>query len=284
MCVNSGGNVVINWTCQYDGVKSIDVLRSVDKDFNYSEIGKVKNLKRGAQQYIDSTPQQGDNYYKLLITFKSGLNWHSDHGQVQVTATKKTTPVSGMYAKPNVVKNEVKPLHEVQKKDSIKMASKSGAVNPELPTNKTRAGAELGINNGKVNASGVQTVITSNKTGVLNKTSTGKLDSNLTHTHKHFSLPVTHDTDADPVCQITSKYVFVDTNTGQVNIEIKDELKIHHYSVKFYDRSHTAVLDIPRINVEKIIFDKRNFRQKGTYKFVLRKDNLEWDSGFIVIH
>ena len=76
--------VVLSWTCQYDGIKSIAVLRSYDSNFNYSTIGYVKKLYKGTQAFVDGHPNPGKNFYKLSIVFNSGLTWGSNHFGVYV--------------------------------------------------------------------------------------------------------------------------------------------------------------------------------------------------------
>ena len=76
--------VILSWSCQYDGVKSIAVLRSYDSNFNYSTIGYVKKLYKGVQAFADGHPNPGKNFYKLSIVFNSGLTWSSNHYGVNV--------------------------------------------------------------------------------------------------------------------------------------------------------------------------------------------------------
>jgi hypothetical protein len=69
---------LLSWNCQYEGVKSIAVQRSSDSVFNFVSIGYVKNLKKGAQAYIDGHPMPGNNWYRLYIVFNSDLTWYSN--------------------------------------------------------------------------------------------------------------------------------------------------------------------------------------------------------------
>lgn len=69
---------ILSWYCQYDGIKSIAVLRSRDSIYNFTTIGYVKNLKKGLQGYVDGHPLPGNNWYKLYIVFNSDLTWHSN--------------------------------------------------------------------------------------------------------------------------------------------------------------------------------------------------------------
>lgn len=75
---------LLSWNCQYDGVKSIAVQRSGDSVFNFVSIGYVKNLKKGAQAYIDGHPVPGNNWYRLYIVFNSDLTWYSNRYKLVV--------------------------------------------------------------------------------------------------------------------------------------------------------------------------------------------------------
>lgn len=79
MCVREGGTVRLLWSCQYDGVKAIVVNRSYDSLKNYSQIGTVGDVKKGIQSFVDERPLAGRSYYKVIVVFRSGLNWSSNH-------------------------------------------------------------------------------------------------------------------------------------------------------------------------------------------------------------
>lgn len=263
-CANEKGSVVVSWNCQYDALKSIVVQRSSDKDFHYTDIGTLKNLKKGPQFFTDTAPMSGDNFYKLLITFKSGLKWHSDFGHAIVTGVPQSRPVTKLPAVQNTLPNsaasvpDVKPNAALIKKDSVFVVVKPRPGKMD---------SVLSVPRSSLSVSYVQP--TAKDTGKIPK--------------KKFYLPAANDTDSDPVCIITSKYLQTDASSGNIIIEVNDDVKMHHYSLRFYDRSRTVVVEIPRINAPKVILDKRNFRQRGSYKFVLKKDGGELDSGFVII-
>lgn len=81
---SENGISLLSWNCQYDGVKSIAVQRSSDSVFNFVSIGYVKNLKKGAQAYIDGHPMPGNNWYRLYIVFNSDLTWYSNRYKLVV--------------------------------------------------------------------------------------------------------------------------------------------------------------------------------------------------------
>jgi hypothetical protein len=66
-------------------------------------------------------------------------------------------------------------------------------------------------------------------------------------------------------------------------MDLPDDIDSHHYSIKFYDGRQQLITEVPHINSAHIIFDKRNFPQKGLYKFELRRDVTEFESGFVSI-
>lgn len=76
--VTQKGMNILSWTSQYERLKSIAVQRSSDSFFNYTTIGYVKNLKKGAQAFIDGHPLPGTNWYRLQIAFGSDLTWQSN--------------------------------------------------------------------------------------------------------------------------------------------------------------------------------------------------------------
>lgn len=82
------GLVVLGWTAQWDGIKSIAVQRSSDSVYNFTTIGYVKNLKKGPQGFIDGHPMPGKNYYRLYIAFASDLTWFSNRTLVVVDSAQ----------------------------------------------------------------------------------------------------------------------------------------------------------------------------------------------------
>ena len=82
------GVMVLTWTCQYDGIKSIAVQRSSDSIHNYATVGYVRNIKKGVQAFVDGHPAPGNNWYQLYIIFNSGLTWNSNRLKLHIdTAT-----------------------------------------------------------------------------------------------------------------------------------------------------------------------------------------------------
>jgi len=79
---------ILSWTNQYDGIKSIAVQRSSDSVYNFATIGYVKNLKKGAQGFVDGHPVPGANWYRLYIVFSSDLTWYSNTAKLFVDSAQ----------------------------------------------------------------------------------------------------------------------------------------------------------------------------------------------------
>ncbi len=77
--VTEKGINILSWNNPYDqGLQSIAVQRSADSNLNFVTIGYVPNLKQGVQSYVDAHPMPGMNWYRLIIMFKSDMEWKSD--------------------------------------------------------------------------------------------------------------------------------------------------------------------------------------------------------------
>jgi hypothetical protein len=66
-----------------------------------------------------------------------------------------------------------------------------------------------------------------------------------------------------------------------VHVLLPDDVRRHHYSLKFYNNEDHLVLEILKINTANFLIDKRNFQKAGLFKFILRKDGLEFESGYV---
>lgn len=91
--------------------------------------------------------------------------------------------------------------------------------------------------------------------------------------------------DINAYTYVRSQYVFTNPFTGHVNIELPDSAdKQILYSLKFFNTDNKMVLDIPKITIQSIVLDKRNFQKKGIYKFELRKNKSILETGYITIY
>ena len=98
------------------------------------------------------------------------------------------------------------------------------------------------------------------------------------------SIKITSDeSEINPLTYIKSQYIFTNPLTGHVNMELP-ESKEHKYSVRFYNQKDKMILEVPRISASPVIIDKRNFQQKGLYKFILKRDNSQFEMGYISIY
>lgn len=89
--------------------------------------------------------------------------------------------------------------------------------------------------------------------------------------------------DINAFSYMKSQYVFTNPFTGHVNLELPDYGE-HNYSVRFFDQNNREVLEIPGVTEPQVIIDKRNFKKKGLYKFILRQDRKDIETGYITIY
>lgn len=61
------GKNYLSWRSGYSGIKQIGVQRSQDSLFNYATIGHVSQPDKKVNQFVDSRPRPGQNYYRLFI-------------------------------------------------------------------------------------------------------------------------------------------------------------------------------------------------------------------------
>lgn len=90
--------------------------------------------------------------------------------------------------------------------------------------------------------------------------------------------------DMEDASFIKSEYLAVNPLNGHLVITLPDDFGKHTYSIKFYSQGVKLVMEIPELKQAKTILDKRNFQRKGKYRFVLKKDGMELESGYININ
>jgi len=101
---------------------------------------------------------------------------------------------------------------------------------------------------------------------------------------RKISIKITSDeSEINPLTYIKSQYIFTNPLTGHVNMELP-EVKEHRYTVRFYNQKEQMILEVPRVAESPVIIDKRNFQQKGFYKFILKRDNSQFETGYISIY
>jgi hypothetical protein len=249
--VTQNGINVITWNCQFEGVKSIAILRSSDSNFNFITIGYVKDIKKGIQYYLDGHPKAGVNWYKLNIVFGSSLAWTSNRLKIKVDSTQ-------------IAKGKVMPSNDSLQYLASKFRTKTIDLSEDVlkPTVGGTPAANLVVTN---------TSVVSNV----------KIDSSNIKPRPTIKIPDIGQVDA--YSYIKSQYVFTNPFTGHVNVEIADVAK-YKYSIDFFDAANVKVLDIPKISESSIIIDKRNFQRTGMYRFELMKDRVKIETGYVTIY
>lgn len=252
---------VLSWTCQYDGIKSIAVQRSTDSVFNYATIGYVKNLKKGPQAYIDGHPDPGYNWYRLYIVFNSDLTWYSNRIKIFIDSATL------------IDKKVLPPNDSLQKYASgIRLDTTTISV--------------ANINSTPVTSTTVQpnTTTTTSSTNTNNTTTTSPTIDTVKQVVARLTISIPEPEEIDQYTYIKSQYVFTNPFTGHINIEIPKEDGYHFFALKFFNLDDVQVLDIPRFTQNEVIIDKRNFKRKGIYKFILKKDREKLEEGYITVY
>jgi hypothetical protein len=258
------GVVLLSWTCQYNGVKAIAVLHSTDSIYNFRNIGYVKKLDKGIQAFVDGHPDTGKNYYKLSIVFNSGLTWTSNRKLVyvdisQLGFTRLALPRNDSLQKFIVTEELFRPA-------PVKVPGITPKVDSEDAAPRKTTGHKVSL---------------SFDADSLGANAPEEKKENLAPAPKKKITISFDEPDVTAPLYIKSVYIFTDPLSGHVKIDLPEDVRKHNYSVKFYDRQNHLIFEVPRINAAKILIDKRNFQHKGLYKFVLRKDAVELESGFV---
>ena len=296
------GIVILSWNCQYNGIKSITVLRSTDSVYFYSAIGKVKKLDKGTQAFVDGHPAAGKNFYKLIILFNSSLTWSSNHCSVNIErSVLEKLPlhlppndsiqryiVTSDTAKQGRISTVVAPVIKPAIKDNLAVEPED---DPEPVTTKTKTPINDTDDNEQDKTENAKSTEPKHKIYIsfdLDTLDNAKAKTYMEQDkkpveHKRVTISFDDPTETSPTF-IRSLYVFTDPTTGHINMNLPNDVATHHYSIKFYNEQNQMIIEVPRINASNIIIDKRNFQRKGTYKFVLRKDVTELEQGYITIN
>ncbi len=100
----------------------------------------------------------------------------------------------------------------------------------------------------------------------------------------NLSIDIPEPDEISQLTYIKSQYVFTNPFTGHINVEMPEEKGVQVYSLTFYNADDVQVLDIPRFTDKQVIIDKRNFRDKGVYKFKLIKNRDLIEEGHVTIY
>lgn len=246
------GMVLLSWISQYDGLRAINVMRSADSTRNFIAIGVVKKLDKGVQAFVDGHPFAGRNFYRLSLVFKSGLTWTSDRCGVSVGRAD----IEAAHAR--AVADSVR---FVQQEQQAKDASAAAADTPRH---------HFAILNSQDNPDSLNliTLLDTVKTGLPEK--------------KKLTI-VYGDPDESMVDLVRSRYIYIDDRTGHIRMNLPDDVATHHYAIRFYDDKKHVVIEVPHISAAHIVFDRHNFQHSGKYKFVIRRDVVELEAGYIEV-
>jgi hypothetical protein len=259
------GVVLLSWNCQYAGVKAIAVLHSVDSNFNFKIIGYVKKLDKGIQAYIDGHPDTGRNYYRLSIVFNSGLTWTSNRRSVYIDISKMSPT------------RLVLPRNDSLQRFIV-------TEQRYAPGRVAVPGYELKADSEAIDEVSRRAHVARRMSLSFDADTIGAVVDTLGHVRPavHRKITISFDEpDMTAALFIKSIYVFTDAGTGHVHVLLPDDVRRHHYSLKFYNNEDHLVLEILKINTANFLIDKRNFQKAGLFKFILRKDGLEFESGYV---
>lgn len=241
---------ILSWTCQYDGVQSISIQRSYDSVRNYTVIGTLKKPKKGTQGFIDEHPQSGDNWYCLNVVFaNSSVPWTTNRIKIHVDASQlvlhSQTPIS-----------TTEPFQKIV---------------PKSISSKDSVGHFI-------------TDMTGHYDSIRAAERKAAIRDSLMRLKPKIKIPTPNDAkDFDPYLYLVSPYVSTDVVTGHIQVSLPN-IKSHTYELKFYNLQGKTVLEIPRINASPLIIDKRNFQQKGVYKFKIFRNGKHFDTGSVTVY
>jgi hypothetical protein len=276
------GVIVLSWNCQYSGIRSISVLRSADGLSNYSVIGYVKNVEKGLQVFVDGHPAAGKNCYKLGIVFKSGLKWASNsycrNIEQTALATSVRLPSNDSLQKMIVTQDVPTPEKPIATSSSPLPTNPSGYTTTAPVTD--LESAKKHTNNTATPAPGISVSFGNDS---IRRDAPPIGQSGIPALPRKKIIISFQEPDETAYTLVRSRYIYTDPATGHIIIDLPDDVATHHYSVKFYDSKNEMITEIPRINTSKIIVDKRNFQRKGIYKFKLRRDAVELETGYVMV-
>jgi hypothetical protein len=80
---------------------------------------------------------------------------------------------------------------------------------------------------------------------------------------------------------IKSRYIYTDAVTSNLNLVLPADVYTHNYAIRFLDNKNHVITEVPKINAHKIIFDRLNFTGYSTIRYLLKKDGVEIESGYL---
>ncbi len=76
-----------------------------------------------------------------------------------------------------------------------------------------------------------------------------------------------------------SRFLVCNAQTGNLLLSLPPDVVTENYSIRFFDAGNRFITEVPHINSAKLIFDTRNFQQKETVKFILKKNGVVLEEG-----
>ena len=265
------GGVVLSWTCQYGNVASITVGRSVDSTGVFPVIGTLGKVKKGPMTFSDNSPIPGRSFYRLQILFASGLKWSSDFVGVSLPAARARVP------------REVVPELPASTPNVRPIATAGGASVPLAGTQEPLPMPKAPpVSIAPVAAAKAEPTLRINPDSVHQKlpaasprvSDVHKADSAIRKHAVKFS-DTAPDTAGIAYVFIKSAYFSADPVSRNVAIALPPDVKTVHYALRIYDAAGKLVLQVPHLDEVHMVMDRRNFRKKGVYLFVLKKDGAE---------
>jgi len=254
-----GRVVALSWTNPYNSIKKISIMRSADSVSEYTMIGTIKKPEMGAEEFTDPHPLPGNNYYKLAIVFNSGVSWSSNPCRAYLERSEMD------------VQHATRPVAVVP--------PLTDHAQPPVPNNQPAIDTLAGKREVLQLPAGQPLAVAAPDTVRIKPPAPAPIE--ITH-HPKVNIAF-DDPNAAPATFIKSAYIFVDTLSGHVDMSLPDDVATHHYSIKFYDAEDHMIFEVPRLHHSKIIFDRRNFQHRGVYRFVLRRDVVELESGYVQV-
>ncbi len=95
--------------------------------------------------------------------------------------------------------------------------------------------------------------------------------------------PLPDDTIDITATNVTSRYCTADARSGNIILRLPADLERFSYSIKFFDLQNHLITEVPHIGTAALIFDKRNFQHRKYIRFVLRKDGVELEEGWLLM-
>jgi len=249
------GIVLLSWVCQYSGIKTIAVRRSREAGYNYKIIGYVKNLAKGQQAFADGHPEAGANYYKLNIVFNSGLEWSSNYCEVVVDTAVLNARTAQL------------PSNDTLQKF---LGLDDATVRPMI-----------GFRQDSAQVVSVNEVSVSFDTkGVVPSELQDEVEATIKRSRITLKIP---RGEVEEPTFIKSEFVSVQTSSGHVEVKLPQDYRGHSYSLKFYNAQGRERIDVPSLEEPITIIDKRNFQKRGSYRFVLKRNGLEFEAGYVEV-